>query len=70
MASHSVGAESGNLGQNLVGGLHPLEGSWGLVVGFEELFDSGLERSDIVMGTSLELLIGQNGKPPLDLVEP
>ena len=70
MAGHRVGTEAGYLGQNLVGGLHPLEGSWGLVVDFEELFDGGLQCSDTVMGASLELLIGQNGKPSLDLVEP
>ncbi|MFI5397856.1 MAG: nitronate monooxygenase, partial [Candidatus Binatia bacterium] len=32
MASDGVSAEAGNFGQNLVGGLHPLERVWGVVV--------------------------------------
>ena len=70
MTSHGISAEAGNLRQNLVRRLHLLEGVWGFVVDSEEVEDGGFEFANTVMGAPLELLVGENRKPPLDLIEP
>jgi hypothetical protein len=51
-------------------GRRPFEWTGGLVIGFDEIVDVGLEFAKGVEGCALERLAGEDGEPDLDLIEP
>ena len=63
-------AKTLDLGEDLVSTLDPPEGLRFLVVGFDEVVDGALESKHGTMRSSLDLLVGQQAEPALNLVEP
>src|SRR5262245_26074385 len=62
--------EASDAGQDLIGRLPPSERSRGRVACLEELTNGHFKFAGAAMGTPLDLLVGQVGKDPLDLIEP
>ena len=53
-----------------IGGLGPDERLWVGIMGLDEGGDGGLELVDAAMDAAFDLLVGEERKPALDLVEP
>jgi len=70
MSSQSGSGESGDGGQDLVCGFGPSEGLWLLVMGLDELPDRSFQFLDAGMRAALDLSLGEQCEPSLDLVEP
>ena len=70
MDIESVGAVSSDGLEDRIGGLGPDEGLWVVVVGLDEGGDGGLQFVHAAMDAALDLLVGKQRKPALDLVEP
>ena len=57
-------------GEDIVGGLRPAEGFWVGVVRVDEGADVAFERLGRAVDAAADLLVGQHGEEPLDLVDP
>jgi hypothetical protein len=57
-------------GQDIVGGFGPAEGLGVGIAGVDVGGDSGLQRGSRAVGAALDLLVGEQGKEALDLVDP
>ena len=63
-------AESCNLGQDFIRGLGPLERRCVLVVSVEEITDRFLQRGGRTVGAALDLALGEQPEPSLNLIQP
>ena len=63
-------AEAFHRGEDLIGGFCPLEGLRVFVVTLDEREDIRFESFDQGVHAALQLLAGQFGKPPFDLMDP
>ena len=70
MHGEGVGAISGDGLQDSIGGFGPDERFWVIVRGLDEGVDGGLEFMHAAMDAALDLLVGEEGKPAFDLVQP
>ena len=70
MHGEGFGAISGDGLEDGIGGLGPDEGLGVVVVGLDEGGNVGLEFVDAAMDAALDLLVGEQREPALDLVEP
>ena len=57
-------------GQDVVGGFGPAEGLGVGIAGVDVGGDGGLQRGGRAVGAALDLLVGEQGKEALDLVDP
>jgi hypothetical protein len=70
MGGEGVGAISSDRVEYGIGALGPDERLWVVIMGVDEGGDVGLEFIDAAMDAALDLLVGEQREPALDLVQP
>ena len=59
-----------HVGENLIGGLRPNEGTRRLVGDGEVVSNGRFERAHAAVGAPLDLFLGQQSEPPFDEIQP
>lgn len=70
MDVEGVGAISGDGLEDGIGGFGPHEGLWVVIVGLDEGDDGGFQFEHAAVDAALNLLVGEQREPTLDLIEP
>ena len=70
MSGETGGCEARDGGQDLIGRFGPPKGLWLLIIDGDELADSAFQLGNTAMRATLDLPLGEQGEPALDLIEP